>query len=297
MNHKSGFVGIIGRPNAGKSTLINALLQEKIAIATYKPQTTRNVIRGILSNENYQIVFMDTPGIHSPKDSLGRQMNRIAYSIMHDVDVILYIVDGTRMPNKADEYIVTSLKNQPDIPVILLVNKLDRVNAEKRFAALEAYNSLMEFAEVLPISALKEKNLDMLLEVLLKYLPEQPAIYPEDMISDYPEDFLISETIREQVLLSLDQEVPYSIAVLIEQTSYKKESIAIQAMIVCERDSQKGIIIGKGGEMLKKISTNARLELEKRFGKRVYLEIYVKVQKDWRNNPERLKELIHSEDE
>ncbi len=295
MSFKCGFIGIIGRANAGKSTLINALVHEKVAIATYKAQTTRNVIRGILTSDDYQMIFMDTPGIHKAKSTLGREMNRAAFNTMHGVDVIYYIVDGTKKFNQGDEFIIRSLKNNNDIPVILLVNKLDKLHASDKLDALEDWNSRMDFAEVLPISALQGKNLDMLLDVTLQYLPEMPAIYPKDMVTDAPESFLISEIIREKTLFCLDKEVPHSIAVVTESVEYKKDVMVISALICVERDSQKGIVIGKGGEMLKKISSEARKELEDRFGQKVYLTTFVRVEENWPDKLRKLQDLGISE--
>ena len=295
MAYRCGYIGIIGRPNAGKSTLINNIVHEKVAIATYKAQTTRNVIRGILTTDEYQMILMDTPGIHKARSTLGREMNRAAFNTMHGVDVIYYIVDGTREYNQGDEYIIRSLKNNNDIPVILLVNKLDKLHASGKLDALQAWSDRMDFAEVVPISALQGKNVDMLLELTQKYLPEMEAIYPADMTTDYPESFIISETIREKVLLNLNKEVPHSIAVVTEDIEYKKDKMIIRALICVERDSQKGIVIGKGGEMLKKISTEARLELEERFGRTIYLETFVRVEEDWPDKLRKLQDLGISE--
>ncbi len=290
MSFKSGFIGIIGKPNAGKSTLLNTLMDSKVAITTSKPQTTRNTIRGIKTTEDYQMVFVDTPGIHQAKHELGRQMNKQAYSTISGVDLIYYIVDGTKQFNKSDERILKIINNAK-LPVFLLVNKLDKLNESEKYEALLAWEKFGDFAAIIPISALKDKNTEHLLELTLTYLNEGIMYYPKDQTIDYPEAFLIREIVREKILTSTNQEVPYSVAVIVEKISYKNDVMIINCVIYVDRDSQKGIIIGKNGSMIKKISTQARQDLEYRFGCKIFLEIFVRVQEDWRNKNRQLIEL------
>ncbi|MEA5017507.1 MAG: GTPase Era [Erysipelotrichaceae bacterium] len=290
MSFKSGFIGIIGKPNAGKSTLLNTLMDSKVAITTAKPQTTRNTIRGIKTTEDYQMVFVDTPGIHQAKHELGRQMNKQAYSTISGVDLIYYIVDGTKQFNKSDERILKIINNAK-LPVFLLVNKLDKLNESEKYEALLAWEKFGNFAAIIPISALKDKNTAHLLELTLTYLNEGIMYYPKDQTIDYPEAFLIREIVREKILTSTNQEVPYSVAVIVEKISYKNDVMIINCVIYVDRDSQKGIIIGKNGSMIKKISTQARQDLEYRFGCKIFLEIFVRVQEDWRNKNRQLIEL------
>lgn len=290
MSFKSGFIGIIGKPNAGKSTLLNTLMDSKVAITTSKPQTTRNTIRGIKTTEDYQMIFVDTPGIHQAKHELGRQMNKQAYSTISGVDLIYYIVDGTKQFNKSDERILKIINNAK-LPVCLLVNKLDKLNESEKYEALLAWEKFGDFAAIIPISALKDKNTEHLLELTLTYLNEGIMYYPKDQTIDYPEAFLIREIVREKILTSTNQEVPYSVAVIVEKISYKNDVMIINCVIYVDRDSQKGIIIGKNGSMIKKISTQARQDLEYRFGCKIFLEIFVRVQEDWRNKNRQLIEL------
>lgn len=288
---KSGFVTIIGRPNVGKSTLMNHLMGEKLSIVSSRPQTTRNNIQTILTKEDYQIVFVDTPGIHKPRHKLGEYMVKIAQDTFKEVDLVLFLTNPEIEVNKGDEYILEQLKDK-GIPVFLVLNKIDE-NTEERVAnTIKNYAEYFKFTEVIPISAIKGKNTDKLLQLMIKYLPEGPQYYPEDMITDQQERFVISETIREKALRLLSQEVPHGIAVeIITMKKDEKGIYNIEATLLCEKESHKGIIIGKGGETLKKISTYARQDMEKFLGTKVYLKLWVKVKKEWRDNASLLREL------
>ncbi len=285
-NFKSGFVTIIGRPNVGKSTLMNHLIGQKIAITSNKPQTTRNRIQTVYTDpEVGQIVFLDTPGIHQAKNKLGEYMVKVATSTMKDVDAILWLVEPSDYIGAGDRGIIDQLK-KTTVPVILVINKVDTVEREKVFAAIDAYKGLYDFAEVVPLSALRGQNCETLLEQIFKYLPYGPAYYDEDVITDQPQRQIVAEIIREKALHALNDEVPHGIAVAIDQMKWndKGQIYNIDATIVCERDSHKGIIIGKGGAMLKKIGTNARFECEKMLEEKVNLKLWVKVKKDWRDS-------------
>ena len=290
MSFKSGFIGIIGRPNAGKSTLLNAIMNTKIAITTSKPQTTRNTIRGIKTTDDYQMIFVDTPGIHKAHHELGRQMNKQAFSTISGVDLIYYIVDGTKTFTEADQMIVRAIQNI-DVPAFLVVNKLDKLNESQKYDALTYWQQKADFAEIIPISALKEKNLETLINVTLSYLTDGVMYYPKEQTIDYPEEFMITEIIREKVLTCTNQEIPHSVAVILEKMLYKNDTMIINAVIYIERDSQKGMLIGKNGSMIKKINTLAREDIEFRFGCKVYLEVFIRVEKDWRNKTKQLHEL------
>lgn len=295
---KSGFVALIGRPNAGKSTLLNALLNQKIAIISPKPQTTRNAIRGIRTDEDSQIVFVDTPGIHKPHHALGANMNKEALSNAGGVDVIYYLVDGSVPFGSGDEYVLNALK-QNRLPVFLVLNKIDLLSKDELMELLIAWSKRYEFKEIFPISAKDEDNLDALLNVTKNYLEDGIQYYPSDQVCDYPEQFIMAEIVREKVLLNTEEEVPHSVAVVIERIRRKRDSLIINAMILVERDSQKGIIIGKQGQMIRKIGMEARKELEDILGSRIFLELFVRVEKDWRNKESKLKQLgyIQMEDE
>ncbi|ERI90234.1 ribosome biogenesis GTPase Era [Clostridiales bacterium oral taxon 876 str. F0540] len=288
---KSGFVTIIGRPNVGKSTLLNHLMGEKLSIVSSKPQTTRNNIQTILTKDDYQIVFVDTPGMHKPRHKLGEYMVKIAKDTLKEVDEILFLTTPDIEVGKGDQYILEQLR-ELKIPVIMVLNKIDE-NTENRVAeTIKNYSEFFPFTEIIPISAIKGKNTDRLLNIMTKYLKEGPKFYPEDMITDQQERFIVSEVIREKALRLLTQEVPHGIAV--EIILMKKEDndvYNIEATLLCEKDSHKGIIIGKGGEMLKKISTYARQDIEKFLGTKVYLKLWVKVKKEWRDNSSLLREL------
>ncbi|MBR0474725.1 MAG: GTPase Era [Erysipelotrichaceae bacterium] len=289
MAFKAGFVALIGKPNVGKSTLLNSVLAHKVAIATPKPQTTRDNIRGILTLEDSQIIFIDTPGIHKSKQKLSASMVQRAYDAVGDVDVILLLVDASKPWNKGDDIIVESIK-KVNKPKFLIINKVDKLNKQE---LIEYLNKVDQdaFDEIIPLSALKSKNIQELVETIKKYLPDDVQYYPSDMISDYPESFMMGEIIREKILMNTEEEVPHSIAVQIEEVTRKPNVTYIRAVIVAEKQSQKAIIIGKQGMMLKKIATFARQELEERLGSKVYLEMFVRVEENWRNKQSQLKEL------
>lgn len=289
MSFKSGFVAIIGKPNVGKSTLLNTILQKKVAIATPKPQTTRDNIRGILTLDDAQMIFIDTPGIHKANIRLNEMMVKHAYDAIKDVDIIMMLIDATKGFEKADEIIASSIKDFKKTK-ILVINKIDKLTTQQLIELLEKVDTA-GFDEVVPISSLRNKNVDELVKTIKTYLSEDVQYYPSDMISDYPESFMMAEIIREKILLSTHEEVPHSIAVQIENIEDKKEVCVINALIVCEKQSQKKIIIGKQGSMLKRIATFAREELEERLGKKVYLEIFVSVEENWRNKRYQLEQF------
>ena len=285
---KSGFIGIIGRPNVGKSTLLNAILGEKIAITTDKPQTTRNSIRGIYtriegSENDCQMIFIDTPGIHKPRTKLGGYMTEMAINTFRETEVVIFIVDDELSSGPGDEYIVELLKNI-DTPIFLVINKIDKLDPEKYRKIFEEYMALNLFTDIIGISALNGKNVDVLLTKIEEHLKEGPMYYPADMITDHPERFIVSEIIREKVLIYLNEEVPHGVAVELE--SYKEEPniTKIGAVIYCDKKSHKGIIIGKEGKKLKGIGKSARIEIEALLGAKVFLEIWVKVKENWRNS-------------
>lgn len=281
---KSGFIALIGRPNVGKSTLLNSLAGEKIAIVTEKPQTTRNKINAVITTEGYQMAFIDTPGIHTPKSKLGEYMVKSAEKNLRDVDVAV-VLAAPAPPSEKDALVLEKIKGV-GCPVFLAINKIDTVKKDKLLSVVEQYTKLRDFSEVFLISALTGENLDMLKEGILKYLPEGPKYYDDDYITDQPEKQLVAEIIREKALLALDDEVPHGIAVVIEKMRKRdgREITDIDASVFCERDSHKGMIIGKNGAMLKKIGINSRGEIEALIGGKVNLQIWVKVKKDWRNN-------------
>lgn len=288
---KSGFVTIIGRPNVGKSTLTNKIMGEKLSIVSCRPQTTRNNIQTILTKDNYQLVFVDTPGIHKPRHKLGEFMVKTAEDSVRDVDLVIFMTNPQEEIAKGDEMILEGLKNSKKI-VFLVINKVDENPKELTAKTLKNYSELMNFDEIIPISALKGRNVDTLIELMVKYVPEGPQYYPEDMITDQQERFVVSEIIREKILRLLSQEVPHGTAVeIISYKQKKNNSYAIDATILCEKDSHKGIIIGKGGSMLKKIGTYARKDIEKLLNEKVNLKLWVKIKKDWRDSPFVLKEL------
>ena len=291
---KSGFIAIIGRPNAGKSTLLNALLNKKIAIISPKAQTTRNSIRGILTNDQYQMIFIDTPGIHKPIHKLGSNMNKIAMSEAKGVDLIYLIIDCSAEFGKGDQYLLRYLDSIKS-PVFLILNKVDKLDNEQVFKMILKYKDLYEFAEIFPLSALKDNDFNKLLSISSNYLKDDILYYPTNQITDYPEQFIISEIIREKILYLTEEEVPHSVAVVIEKMGYKKNNLLINSMILVERDSQKGIIIVKQGSMIKKIGIQAREELELIFGNKIYLELFVRVETNWRNKMNKLKELGYVE--
>lgn len=287
---KSGFVALIGRPNAGKSTLLNALLKHKIAIISPKAQTTRNAIRGILSSADHQIIFIDTPGIHKPHHKLGGVLNKTAMQESKGVDLIYLMVDAKESFGTGDEFILQHLNNIK-LPTFLILNKTDCLSKDEVMKKILHYNDLYPFEEIFPLSALKQEDFTTLIAETEKRLPEGPQYYPNDVVTDYPEQFIISEIIREKILHLTEEEIPHSIAVIIEKISRRKENLLINAMIIVERDSQKGIIIGKQGRMIKEIGSRARVELEALLGSKIFLELFVRVEKDWRNKMSKLNEL------
>lgn len=282
---KTGFVTIIGRPNVGKSTLMNKLIGQKIAITSNKPQTTRNQIKTVYTDERGQIVFVDTPGIHKAKNKLDDYMVNAAKKTLSEVDMILWLVEPTDYVGAGEQHIITQLK-QTKTPVILVINKIDTVKKEEVFGFINAYKDLLDYAAIVPVSARTGDNTDELLNVVYKYLPFGPMYYDEDTLTDQPMRQIVAELIREKALHALDAEVPHGIAVSVERMKERKNAsmVDIEATIICERESHKGIIIGKQGVMLKKIGTNARYEIEKMMEQQVNLKLWVKVRKDWRDS-------------
>lgn len=289
--HKSGFVTIIGRPNVGKSTLLNHIMGEKLSIVSSKPQTTRNNIQTILNEKDYQLIFVDTPGMHKPRHKLGEYMVKVAQDSIKEVDLVLFLTTPQGKVGVGDAHILDQLKGL-DVPVFLILNKIDENTQSLVAETLTSYSSYFNFKEIIPISALKGKNTDKLLELMIKELPEGPKYYPEDMITDVQERFIVSEIIREKALRLLSDEVPHGIAVdIILMKKNEKGIYDIEVDMLCEKDSHKGIIIGKNGQSLKKIGQYAREDIEKFLSSKVNLKIWVKVRKEWRDNPLFLKEL------
>lgn len=295
---KSGFVAILGRPNVGKSTFLNRVMGQKIAIMSNKAQTTRNKIMGIYTTETEQIVFIDTPGIHKPKTALGDFMVESAYSTLREVDTVLFMVPADEKRGKGDDMIIERLK-EAKVPVILVINKIDKVHPDQLLEQIDDFRDQMDFKEIIPISALQGNNVDRLLTVLIENLEEGFQYFPEDQITDHPERFLVSEMIREKILTLTEQEVPHSVAVVVDsmKRDLETDKIHIQATIMVERNSQKGIIIGKHGAMLKKIGTLARRDIEIMLGDKVYLETWVKVKKNWRDKKLDLADFGYNEKE
>ena len=283
--YKSGFVTLIGRPNVGKSTLMNHLIGQKIAITSNKPQTTRNRIQTVYTCEKGQIVFVDTPGIHKAKNKLGEYMVNVAERTVNEVDAVLWLVEPTTFIGAGEQHIAKQLSTVKT-PVILVINKVDTVKKEEILAFIDAYRKTLDFAEIVPVSALKGTNTDTLLDVIFKYLPYGPQFYDEDTVTDQPQRQIVSELIREKALRCLDEEIPHGIAVSIDQMKFRKggKMADISATIVCEKESHKGIIIGKQGAMLKKIGSAARYEIEQMLECKVNLQLWVKVKKDWRES-------------
>lgn len=283
--YKSGFVTLIGRPNVGKSTLMNHLIGQKIAITSNKPQTTRNRIQTVYTCEKGQIVFVDTPGIHKAKNKLGEYMVNVAERTVNEVDAVLWLVEPTTFIGAGEQHIARQLSTVKT-PVILVINKVDTVKKEEILAFIDAYRKILDFAEIVPVSALKGTNTDTLLDVIFKYLPYGPQFYDEDTVTDQPQRQIVSELIREKALRCLDEEIPHGIAVSIDQMKFRKggKMADISATIVCEKESHKGIIIGKQGAMLKKIGSAARYEIEQMLECKVNLQLWVKVKKDWRES-------------
>ena len=287
-DYKSGFVTLIGRPNVGKSTLMNYLIGQKIAITSNKPQTTRNRIQTVLTTEEGQVVFVDTPGIHKAKNKLGEYMVNVAERTLNEVDVVMWLVEPTTFIGAGEQHIASQLK-KVQTPVILVINKIDSVKPEEVLASISAYKDLYEFAEIVPVSARNGNNTEELLKVIMKYLPYGPQFYDEDTVTDQPERQIVAEIIREKALHSLNEEIPHGIAVAIDQMKMRNKVMHIDATIICERDSHKGIIIGKQGNMLKKIGSTARFEIERMLECKVNLKLWVKVKKDWRDSDFLLK--------
>ena len=286
---RSGFVALAGRPNAGKSTLINSLIGEKVAIVSSKPQTTRSEIRGIYTDEECQIIFTDTPGIHKPKFRLESRMNKEAVDVIQGVDLIYLVVDASVPYAKGDEFVLNMVKNT-GLPVFLVLNKMDKMQPEKIVKVIQQWQERYDFAEYFPLSAKFGRSFEDLIKTTRKYLPEGDLLYPAEMTSDGAENFRIAELIREKILTQTEDEVPHASAVLIENKEFKKDKVYIQAMILVERDSQKGIMIGKQGQMLKKIGSLAREDIEKLLGKKVFLELFVRVENEWRSRDARITE-------
>lgn len=295
--HKSGFVAIVGRPNVGKSTLLNRVVGQKIAIMSDKAQTTRNKIQGVYTTDDAQLIFIDTPGIHKPKHRLGDFMVETAYSALREVDVTLFMISADQKRGKGDDFIIERLR-QSQTPVFLVINKIDKVHPDALLAIIEDYSSQMDFAEIVPISATEGNNFETLMKLLIDEMPEGPQYFPEDQITDHPEYFIVSELVREKVLLLTRDEVPHSVAVVVDSMKRDhNDKVHIQATIIVERDSQKGIIIGKGGKMLKQIGTKARLDIEHLLDDKVFLELWIKVQKDWRDKQTFLTDYGYRKDE
>ena len=295
---KSGFAAIIGRPNVGKSTLMNHLIGQKIAIPSRKPQTTRNRIQTVYTSERGQIVFLDTPGIHKAKNKLGEYMVNVAQRTFQDADVILWLVEASDYIGAGEKHIAQQLQ-KTKLPVILVMNKVDKVEKKQVAGFIEAYRKLYDFAEIVPVSALRSVNLDTLLECIFKYLPYGPQFYDEDTVTDQPQRQIVAEMIREKALRCLEEEIPHGIAVTIERMKERPQGdmVDIDATIICERDSHKGIIIGKQGTMLKKIGSQARTEIENMLETKVNLKLWVKVKKDWRDSDFLIKNFRYDKKE
>ncbi|WP_242324903.1 GTPase Era [Faecalibaculum rodentium] len=290
MTHKSGFIAIIGRPNAGKSTLLNALLGTKVAISSNKPNTTRNNIAGILTEPDTQFVFLDTPGIHKPQQQLGRVLNKNAYNAMDDADAVAWIIDVTQNFGPGDEFVLDRIRNLHK-PVILLVNKVDLVPKEKLLRKLLGWQEKFEFSDIVPVSAKDGENLGELKEVFRKYLPEGPSLYPEEMISDHDLAFQLCEIVREKILWRTHEEIPHSVAVVLEKSEERGRKLILSFVIIVDRNSQKGILIGKGGDMIRSIRLAAQTEIKNRLNRPVDLELYVRVEPNWRNKEAKIKEF------
>lgn len=293
---KSGFVTLIGRPNVGKSTLMNYLIGQKIAITSNKPQTTRNRIQTVLTTDEGQIVFVDTPGIHKAKNKLGEYMVNVAEKTLNEVDVVLWLVEPTTFIGAGEQHIAKQLQ-RVKTPVILVINKVDSVKREEILPAIAAYKDIYDFADIVPVSARSGDNTDELLRVIMKYLPYGPQFYDEDTVTDQPERQIMAELIREKALHSLQDEIPHGIAVAIDRMKMQNKVMHIDATIICERDSHKGIIIGKQGSMLKKIGSTARYEIERMLDCKVNLKLWVKVKKDWRDSEFLMKNFGYREEE
>lgn len=296
---RSGFISIIGRPNVGKSTFLNRVVGQKIAIMSDKPQTTRNKVQGVVTTNDTQMVFIDTPGINEPRHKLGDFMLKVAKNTFREVDVLLFVASADERIGKQDRYVLEMLKGI-DVPVFLVLNKIDQVHPNDLPKILESYRNEFDFAEAIPISALQGNNVETLLAKITERLPEGPQYYPADQVTDHPERFIISELIREKALHLTREEIPHSIAVVIEKIAPDEDNpdmVRVQAIIMVERDSQKGIVIGKKGALLKEIGSRARQDIQNLLGSKVYLELWVKVQKDWRNKALHLRDFGFRDDE
>lgn len=287
---KSGFVGVVGRPNAGKSTLINSIVGKKVAITSNKPQTTRNIIHGIYNEEDTQIVFVDTPGIHKPNHKLGTYLNRQAFYSMDDTDIVLVVVDASEDLGRGDKFIVDKLKDI-NKPVILVLNKIDKIKKENVLLKIDEYSKIYNFSEIVPVSALKNNNTNELVKVIKKYLKDEVRYYGEDDYTNKSTEFLISEIVREKIFNKTSEEIPHSLTCIVEHIETKKDKYIINVVIIVDRDSVKKIVIGKGGNLIKEVGIEARKDLELLLGKKVYLELFVKVIKKWRDKEKYLNEL------
>ena len=291
---KSGFIGLVGRPNVGKSTLLNAIIGRKVAITSDKPQTTRNIIQGIRTDEDSQMVFVYTPGIHKPKNKLGKMLNKQAYYSLSDVDVILFLVDITESLGKGDMFVIDVLKNC-NVPVILVINKIDKLPKEEILKKIEQYKDLYNFDEIVPVSAKKMDNIDRLINVLKSKLTDNIKYYDDDMYTDKPINFIVSELIREKILELTFEEVPHSVSVITDSMEYGRDSVNIKATIIVDRENLKRILVGKNGTMIKEIGTRARMEIEPLLNKKVYLELFVKVIPKWRDREKFLNDTLYKE--
>ena len=297
--YKSGFIAIVGRPNVGKSTFMNRVIGQKIAIMSDKAQTTRNKIQGVYTDQEKQIIFIDTPGIHKPKHKLGDFMVKVAENALNGVDAVMFMINAEEGYGRGDQYIIDLLQSIKK-PVFLVINKIDLIHPDDLLPLIDQYKEKYSFQEIVPISALQGNNVEHFMNVIAEYFPEGPQYYPEDQITDHPERFIISELIREKVLHLTREEVPHSVAVVIDRIEKKadeNEKVLVQASIIVERKSQKGIIIGKQGSMLKEIGMRARKDIEVLLGSKIFLELWVKVQENWRNRSFHLQEYGFKEDE
>ncbi|WP_342432348.1 GTPase Era [Neobacillus sp. FSL H8-0543] len=296
--YKSGFISIIGRPNVGKSTFLNRVIGQKIAIMSDKPQTTRNKIQGVLTLNDTQMIFIDTPGIHKPKHKLGDFMMKVAQNTLKEVDLILFMINAEEGFGRGEEFIIEKFQTV-NTPIFLVINKIDQIHPDQLLPLIDAYKEKYSFKEIIPISALEGNNVDRLLEQIKKFLPEGPQYYPADQVTDHPERFIITELIREKALHLTREEIPHSLAVVLDKMERQKDKdvIHVMATVIVERDSQKGIVIGKQGSMLKEIGSRARVDIENLLGSKVFLELWVKVQKDWRNKMSQLRDFGFNDDE
>lgn len=291
---KSGFIGLVGRPNVGKSTLLNAIMKKKVAITSDKPQTTRNLIQGIYNDEDSQMVFVDTPGIHKPKHKLGKLLNKQTYLTFNDVDILLFLVDITEKLGKGDMFVIDMLKNV-DVPVILVINKIDKLPRQEILKKIEEYKDLYNFDEIIPISAYKNDNVDRLISVLKSKLTDNIKYYDDETWTNVSTRFLISELIREKILKLTDEEVPHSVSVIVEQIEYNNNAANISATIVVDRENLKKILVGKNGSMIKEIGIRSRKDIEVLLGRTIYLDLFVKVITKWRDREKFLNEIGYRE--